>query len=398
LVNKGKDLFPSMTNTISISTLIQAKQELERERKNLEKEKAAWAAVRITLDTATKADLDSKVVHIFENEIVRYFAYKDKPDLRLLLERLQQLYQQGASASTLDKPELDGYNLAKLVQDIPAVKNLDDLPFVLEIIRLTIIADADIYHQLAYVGNGGSHSLELIIVFLAWGLMDSAINTQAHYLACYKIFFWLIEGPEATATKYTHFDPYGLFIYLHTSGYGNYAAVAPLHDKVNMAMVSLGFIPYNDWSRERWWWDIASFASGLGQEKAKWINLFFPYEHELLQPFLQSWKKYLDPASLKIMINNFSGTPSGRKTFKTYFSQGPHWLTAMMIQDIPDIIFDLVRRNEIYLLAPFLKTHKRKLSALRNDKGLSIMQYATATRGVKEKTIQIIREANLPTN
>ncbi len=389
-----------MTITFSISTLIQAKQELERERKNLDKEKAAWAAIRNTLDTKIAATLDQQVVHIFEASLSRYFQYKEKPDIRVILGELQQLYQQGASAGTLDQGELDGYNLADLIQDIPAVKDLADLPIVLEIIRLSIIANADIYHQKAYVGNGGSTSLELICVFLSWGLSDgsSSVNTQEHYQACYKIFFWLIESPEVVAAKYTNFDPYVLFTCLHGNGYGNYAAVAPFHDKVSMAMVSLGFIPYNDWSRERWWWDVGTLAWDLGQQKAAWLPLFFPYEHELLKPFLQSWKKYLNPDAMKAMINNFSGTTSGRKTFKTYFSQGPHWLTAMMIQDIPDIIFDLVRRNEVYLLTPFFKTHKRKLGSLRNEKGQSILEYAAATRSVTEKTLQMIREAHLPVN
>ncbi|RAJ81905.1 hypothetical protein CLV59_104130 [Chitinophaga dinghuensis] len=386
-----------MIVTFSISTLIQAKQELEREQKNLEKEKAAWASIRKTLDAKTAAILDQQVVHIFEESLFKYFQSVEKPDIRAILGQLQQLYLQGASASTLDQPELEGYNLADLIQDIPAVKDIADLPFVVEIIRLSIIADAAIYHQKAYVGNGGCTALELILVFLSWGLSDSSngVNTQEHYQACYKIFYWLIETPTAVAEKYSQFDPYVLFTCLYGNGYGDYTAVAPFHDKVSMAMASLGFIPYNEWSRERWWWDIGTLAWDLGQQKAPWLPLFFPYEHELLQPFLHSWKKYLTPDALKAMINNFSGTTTGRKTFKTYFSQGPHWLTAIIIQDIPDIIFELVRRNEVYLLAPFLKTHKRKLGSLRNENGQSLLEYATATRNVKEKTIQLIREARL---
>ncbi|NLU90758.1 hypothetical protein [Chitinophaga sp. Ak27] len=388
-----------MKKNFPIATLISARQELEASQRTLKSDKAAWTAVRKTLNDATRKVLDEQVNLLFARDICAYFWSAQKPDLDQVMMSLRQLYQQGASARSLNNYELGEFNLAMVVKSMMDIEDRQVLALTLELVQLTIIADADVYSQKAYMGNGGSVCLELACVGLGWGLRegDTCATTQEQYMACYQVFLWLIEKPEVMAAKYHNLDPFALFFGLHATGYGNYEVVAPIHDKVTCTMISLGFLPFSTSYPESEWSDMGSVSSFLGRTKdEKWINLLFPNEHPLLMRYLQAWEKAMIPAPLNILLNNFSASNTGRKIFKASFSPGPHWLIAGMIRHIPGMLFSLVTRNEKQLLAPFLKNYKRQLSILQNEKGQSLLQYAQHTRGVKADTIQLLREANIP--
>lgn len=387
-----------MKKNFPIATLINAKQELEAVQRTLERDKAAWAAVRNTLDDATRKALDEQVNLLFAGDICTWFWSAQKPDLHQVLASLRELYHQGASARSLNNYELGEFNLAMVVKSMMNIEDPQVLALTLELVRLTIIADADVYSQKAYMGNGGSVCLDLVCAALGWGLRegDTSATTPEQYMACYQVFLWLIEKPEAIAVKYHHLDPFALFFGLHAARYGNYETVAPIHDKVTGIMIGLGFLPFSTSYPESEWSDMGSISSFLGKMKDdKWINLLFPNEHPLLTRYLQAWEKAMMPVPLSMLLNNFSASNTGRKIFKAYFSSGPHWLIAGMVRHIPGMLFGLVKRNEKHLLAPFLKHYKRQLSVLQDEKGQSLLQYALQTRGVKADTIQLLREANI---
>lgn len=91
------------------------------------------------------------------------------------------------------------------------IDNPQVLALRLELVQLTIIADADVCSL-----------LDLVCVGLGWGLRegDTCATTLEQYMACYQVFLWLIEKPEAIAAKYRNLDPFALFFGLHATGYG----------------------------------------------------------------------------------------------------------------------------------------------------------------------------------
>ena len=60
---------------------------------------------------------------------------------------------------------------------------------------------------------------------------------------------------------------------------------------------------------------------------------------------------------------------------------------------MPELIFDLVKRNEQDMLIPFLKYYKPVLHGLRDAKGNTLLHYAVLSRGRMENTVQILRNA-----
>ena len=184
------------------ASFIQLQQALENERQELTRAKAGWRIVRSTLKQADADALDSQFKIVFET-LDNHFHQPADNSLQTLLQSLKELVWQGASAQLLGNYELGSYNLAMLIKNVEHISDPEELEIITEIVRITIIAGADLYAQKAYVGNGGSISLELVILGLATGINNNSyrLRTMEQYTCYYRIFSWVIDDEKATGAK-----------------------------------------------------------------------------------------------------------------------------------------------------------------------------------------------------
>ena len=95
----------------------QTKQEMIMARRVIEKEKAQWLTKRNALKPERAAKLDKQFKAAFERlnsyTIIEVLAWQE------VLQTLQSLVEQGASAGLLDHHELGSFNLAMLIKLIP---------------------------------------------------------------------------------------------------------------------------------------------------------------------------------------------------------------------------------------------------------------------------------------
>jgi ankyrin repeat protein len=68
-------------------------------------------------------------------------------------------------------------------------------------------------------------------------------------------------------------------------------------------------------------------------------------------------------------------------------------LLQYIVASAPDVIFDLVKRNEQDMLIPFLKNCKPAILELRDEGGNTLLHHAVLSRGLMENTIQLLRNA-----
>jgi ankyrin repeat protein len=165
--------------------------------------------------------------------------------------------------------------------------------------------------------------------------------------------------------------------------------VTDLQEKVLLAMMGFGFSPYlkdEEWQYER-------FFTNMWELGERWMSLLYPYEEEVLQPYINTFKPNITADISRKIINSFTGDNKSRKYFRNYFSLLPHWLLQCIMENFPELIFDLVKRNEQEMLVPFLKNYKQAILALRDEKGNTLLHQAAMSRGFMENTIQLLRNA-----
>ena len=126
---------------------------------------------------------------------------------------------------------------------------------------------------------------------------------------------------------------------------------------------------------------------------APWIALLFPYEEEGLTPFINAFRPNITAGIARKVINSFTSNNKSRKYFRTYFSLRPHWLLLCIVEQAPELLFDLVKRNEQDMLTPFLKNCKPGILELKDVKGNSLLHQAAMSRGHIENTIRLLRNA-----
>jgi len=363
----------------------QTKQEMIMARRVIEKEKAQWLTKRNALKPERAAKLDKQFKAAFERlnsyTIIEVLAWQE------VLQTLQSLVEQGASAGLLDDHELGSFNLAMLIKLIPDITDSELLELAKEIIRLTIVAGANLNTQKAYIGNGGAISLEWIILFLAAGVETGIwLKTQEQYACCYTLFSWIIDSFPRTPENYS-FHPFS--IYLNCLIY--LTAHAEIQEKLILAMISYGFSPiYKDD-----YYQNVSFLSRLVTVQINWLFLLFPYEEEATKPCINALQPHVTKEVATKLINTFTSNNKTRRHFKTFFSQHVHWLLRHIVESAPELIFDLVKRNELEMLPPFLKYFKPALQALKDDNGNTLLHQAVLSRGLVENTIQLLRNNGL---
>lgn len=360
-----------MEQDFPISSFLEIKKHISTERKSLEKEKAIWNAIRTSLTEAEAEQLDEQFKTIFETTT--------DPQL------LKQLVQKGASARLLGNYELGSYNLAMVVQELVNASTKKDLEIAANVIRTTIIAGADLNKQKAYWGNGGMIAVVWLCVYLARAIDPYGyVKTMEQYHYCYKTFTWLAENTAITEAMQGDSHPFNVFMNCLSKSPG----VEDLQQKTILQMMALGWHIFGSTHEDL----STSFFSRIAGFNPGFLTLIVPYEQEQLKSYLDSVRANISPAVAQNFLNGFSSGNKARKHFRAFFSLKPHWLLKQIITRTPEMVFNLVRRNEQELLHPFLKHYKRELAAMRNENNQTLLQYALTSRGVVENTIQILRQ------
>jgi hypothetical protein len=367
---------------------LQVKQEIMSDNNVIEKEKAIWLAVRNSLDKRQAYALDKEFKKEFEKGI--YFQDNRADLLQDTFQSLYKLVQKGAAAKLLRNHELGTFNLAMLIQRIPQITDTLSLDWITEIIRLTIIAGANLKAQKAYAGNGGTNSLGWVCLYLADGVRDTGyIRSLDQYYCCYKIFPWLLESGMAANKNVNRSNPFNTFL----AALSNSPEVADYQEEIMLAMMCYGFSPFtpNDIYQS------ASFFSRIAAINVKWLCIIFPFEDDHVKHYLSILQPNVTAEVVKNLINGFTINNKTRKHFKAFFSMKAHWLLKYIIESRPEIIFSLVKRNEQDLLIPFLKNYKSAIIELRDANGNTLLHQAVLCRGLVENTIQLLRNARLST-
>jgi hypothetical protein len=362
-----------------METFLQVQQEMLEAQRKLKKEKAEWALIRNAVPAADHFELDEQFRETFQR--VGHLLLSSEPKkLEPLKQSLKALIDRGASAATLDPSEMGPYNVAMLIDNIVYVTEASELENVAEIIRMAVVAGADLTKQKTYVGNGGAISIDYLSHLLGLGLSsDYKLKNRQQYECCYKIFSWIVSAPVERWNPLNNF-----LISLKVSD-----VVTDLQEKVLLAMIGLGFSPFL--KDEQWQYD--RFFTHLWELGERWSSLLYPYEEEVLNPYINAFRPNITADIARKIINSFTGDNKSRKYFRNYFSLRPHWLLQCIIESAPQLIFDLVKRNEQDMLAPFLKNFKQALLTLRDEKGNTLLHQAAMSRGFMENTIQLLRNA-----
>lgn len=359
-----------------VESFLQIKEEVISNRKDLEKEQSLWLSVRRSIKEEDVNQLDEQFKSTFE-ELGQLFLNADLTGLENILASLQTLVQKGASAKLLGNDELGTYNLARLIKHIAMITNSSSLELTCKIIRITIVAGADLKAQKAYAGNGGSISIEWICLYLAVGIGREYYTLNPDQYECYyRIFCWIIEDQQEIDTD----NPFSVFLINLREA----PEVLDIQEKIMLRMIYLKLSPFPHGK-----------LSWFNRINLKWISILFPYENDYIKPYLKVVKKDLNEEAVKGLINSCTSSNAGRKYFKTYFSLHPHWLLEFIIQSLPATIFDLVRRNEKDLLIPFLKHFKSAMINLKDENGNTLLHQAVAGRGLMENIIQLLLQTKL---
>ncbi|HEY0609994.1 MAG TPA: hypothetical protein VGD35_10070 [Chitinophaga sp.] len=371
-----------METGFPIASFLQVKQEVIADRNSLESEKAVWAAVRKSPDSAHLQSLDEQFKAVFEKLGP---IFPDTPaELLHILQSLQDLVQQGASARLLGNDELGSYNLAMFIQQISMVTGKEALEIAAKIIRITIVAGADLNAQKAYAGNGGAISLEWLCLYLAGGIGDDRyLRNMDQYECCYKILPWIVEK-EGSPNANKKLNPFIIFM----GGLRNSPASVDLQEKVMLIMMYFGYAP----SAPDALYQFDSSFNRMAAINVKWLTLLFPFEEDYLQHYLHALQTHLSKETIHHLMNSFTSSNKGRKHFKAFFSLRPHWLLKTIISSSPEMIFRLVARNEKELLAPFLKNCKPAMAALRDENGNTLLQQAMQGKSLASNTRRLLSD------
>lgn len=362
-----------------MEAFLQVQQEMLQEERKLKKDKAAWALIRNAVPEEDHFELDEEFRAVFQS--IGHLLMSNGPKkLEPIKRSLKELIEQGASAATLDPHELGPYNIAMLIDNILFVTDDVELDNVAEIIRMTIVAGADLTKHKTYVGNGGAVSIDWLCQYLGIGLtVDWKLKNRQQYECCYRIFPWIVSTPVERLNPFNDF-----LISLKVSD-----EVTDLQEKILLALIGFGFSPYlkdEELQYER-------FFTHIWELGERWISLLYPYEEEVLKPYLKAFVPNITADIARKIINSFTSNNKSRKFFRNYFSLRPHWLLQCVVKNYPELVFDLVKRNEQEMLVPFLKNFKPAMLSLKDAKGNTLLHQAVMSRGFIENTLQLLRNA-----
>ncbi|RAJ77393.1 hypothetical protein CLV59_107160 [Chitinophaga dinghuensis] len=367
------------------STFERIKNTLGQEQQSLREQKNAWLLKRNSLTPTVQLQLDATFKATFEllNE---QFLAPTSMELAPILHQLEGLIREGASAHRLGQDELGSFNLAMFIKYLNVVQGDECLSLAASVIQSSVVAGAHLYRQRAYIGNGGDTCIEWVLLYLGQGIDEHSLGLKSlpTYQLCYRILPWLMgTDPEAGKgiREIFYFEHFLQFLQESPQ-------VASLQEQVIQRMICHGYALFESRTLNT----PAFYFNKLAGMQLHWLTMLFPSDEPAVSVYLEKLRRRLNAAMLKDLLNAFTSNNKARKHFKSFFSSKPHWLLSAIITVAPEEVFRLVQRNEQDMLAPFLKYSKRELALLRNGKGQTMLEFACATRGVVENTIQLLQQ------
>ena len=343
-----------------IQQYLAVKADLAAARRMRAADKAAWQAIRDKVPEEDADELDYEFKMAFDKAGVSSAMNAEK------YEALKALTDKGASARMQDDYELGFVNLAQVIDNITyEERDEEDIAWTMKVIRLTLAADASIETQRSYVGNGGAISLEILL-----GYKTHLISSLS-----YTLITWII-----------HKDPERRIFQQFLVSLGRLDEPSPKDEwfeKTALALIATGYCPFD--AGEGHDYMSARLFAGI----FRWLHIILPYEDDQIKHYITALKANVTEEQIECLLGAASSSAQNRKQFKEYFSQGKHWLMERIISITPALLFSLVKRNERDLLAPFLKRCRAEMRALRNEKGIGLLEYAKITKGVSPRTIQL---------
>ncbi|MBL0742969.1 ankyrin repeat domain-containing protein [Chryseolinea lacunae] len=369
-----------------LGAYLQLKDNIASIREQLDEETASWQRVRNMVAERKRFSLDEQFKAAFET-LAQLDLHASAIDLRKILQSLRELVHDGASAERLGNDELGTYNLAMFIQNIPALKGKDSLDTATEIVRLSLVANADLVRQKAYAGNGGANTLEWLCMYLGAGVTSTSyLRDIDQYKCCHTLFAWVLEKNH-TEDSGANVNPFTLYITCVRDSPG----LKELQERAILRMICLGLSPFSD----NGVYQSVSFFNRLAAIDVRWLTLLFPYESEHVSHYVRVVTKHTTPAVVKDLLNCYTSNTKYRKHFRAFFSLRPHWLLHYIVDTTPELIFNLVKRNESDLITPFLKNFKTQMTRLRDQNGNTLLHHAVLSRARVEHTVELLLNAKL---
>jgi hypothetical protein len=360
----------------------QVGQKIQLQKKSTAIQKDKWQAARAPLKEKEQTRLDTEFKKTFEQ--FQNFFYEIPSDInpKAVLNDLQKLVAQGASARLLDNYELGNFNVAGAVKDMIELLEEKDLLLAEEIIRTAVLAEPDLIKQKAYAGNGGSPALYWLCEYLAKEMGTGAFEVKDTFQ--YRIFFRIfcfiyVSAPEALAA-----DNYWMVFQQH---------LQPSESKEIVSLqqeVFLWLIHSRPPAFEELWFYRPPFycvPALIKNNQLDWIPLFYPFSDPRIQSYLDFLQTCFHPEDNGRWLNGFKVTKQGRKFFQDYFSKEPHWLLSYTLQHCPESIGKLVQGQEMEMLEPFFKNYKTEILSVRDKKGNTLLHLALQVGKPSEKMI-----------
>jgi len=370
-------------------------------RQGFVREREAWKRARNGLADTGVVDEQFRVA--FEG-LRRLLREPCSPALVEAVEHLQSIVAQGGSAGSLGTHELGPFNLAMAIQEAEWITDEAVMALLGKVVRLTIVAGADLRAQKAYIGNGGCTSLEWLCLWLSgWGrrgeseregeggdeeqgLGERVKGTDGFY---YGIFADVLEGDMAMGEDDRRRVSNALIDFLVTVR----ASGVPREwqETILLRLMAYRLSPVlgdNVYMS-------ASFFKRIAVFNVRWLGILFPFEQEPLQGYINTVKADLTPGILRDLVNAFTSSAESRKYFKAFFLQR-HWLMEAVVETVPAVIFNLVKRNEQDILKPFLKHFRPALLGLRDADGNTLLHAAVAAPGLMKNMVTLLLQNGFP--
>ncbi|BBM87267.1 ankyrin repeat domain-containing protein [Candidatus Uabimicrobium amorphum] len=332
--------------------------------------RSEWHKSRAQREPYEQHNLDTSFRENFES-LQPFFLRRSLPYLaeqaQQTLATLQDLVLKGASAEKLNDYELGPFNLAMAVKSFDEFSDTTQQSLAFNIIQLTTIAGANQATQKAYAGNGGATCIYWLLEYM---------GEYPHiHESCYELICLLLDL-ELECTQEAEY-----LLRILVQSCPKEQAVPLNHKKVAMRLMTQ--ITAGD--------HYLSLPGTvmLTVEKELWefLPILLPTAN-CMREAVGKIQQGITQQQTQKMVNAFTRRKVSRKHFKTFFAH--HWLTQHIVQQFPEVIFQLVKRREKIILETFLKKYRTETLALRNEKHNTLLHEAVLTRGCMDKIISLL--------
>ncbi len=389
-------------------------QKRKLERTKAIEEKNTWLKVRNALSIESQSKLDNQFLSTFIKLGAISLSTTSFEKMEPIYNELIHLVSKGSSAKLLDQNELGSYNLAQLAKDIVFFDCTNQqFELIVETFRCSILTDAVVLKQKAYVGNGGAEIFYFLSNYFLLGLnpYDRNRKNVIHYSIYFKLFSNLIAFYPEAVTQYDtllydiaalpeenlfctqdlQFEFYFSIIHyllsLHQDDYFRklnfyYFYLGGTIEEHQHSIIEKGYF--------------GKLIDNLIKNNllSSWLPILLPFNNKSISTYID----YQIYAMLKekLIIDYFKKSKQSRVFFKVYFSQDKHWFLDNIIKNSPEYIFSLVKHAEIDLLMPFCKNYPEVIRLLKNANNQSLLDFALLQKRTSEKIIEKFKSMHVP--